>query len=262
MKNPSYDRKHSKASKKKRSPKKKAVAKPLEEEEVVWFSNPSKQAARARREEAKDIMGRELWNTIMEDSSDDEDDEEFYFYDGGWHNSPQQPHVHLETPIGKADSCCREEEVDSSQGFEVGEACSHNDVFCATMRGVPNIKVDEDSAVAVRNDVMDMEPQMTETQTKSDTVVEIDDKVEEESHPIGDASNKVIVSHVSAILESVLESNREQSSRGGFQQKIRGWTRDVGGTIHGWAVHICRALTPCCGINVDTETQQTHHNSM
>ena len=89
-----YRRKRSKASKKKkRSPKpKNVVAKPVDEEEVVWFSNPSKEAARARREEAKDIMGRELWSTIMEDSSDeddDEEDEEFYFYDGGWHSSPR-----------------------------------------------------------------------------------------------------------------------------------------------------------------------------
>ena len=64
----------------------------VEEEEVVWFSNPSREAARARREKAKDIMGRELWKTIMEDSSDDDDDEpdeEFYFYGGGWHSSPQ-----------------------------------------------------------------------------------------------------------------------------------------------------------------------------
>ena len=64
----------------------------VEEEDVVWFSNPSKEAARVRREQAKDIMGRALWNTIMEDSSDDDDDEqdeEFYFYGGGWHSSPQ-----------------------------------------------------------------------------------------------------------------------------------------------------------------------------
>ena len=56
------------------------------------FTNPSKEAARARREEAKEVMGRELWDTIMEDSSDDDDDgpeEEFYFYDGGWHSSPR-----------------------------------------------------------------------------------------------------------------------------------------------------------------------------
>ena len=95
MKSPSHcRRKQSKASKKKRSlkPAKNAVAKPEHEEEVVWFSNPSKEAARARREEAKDIMGRELWSKIMEDSSDEDDDgedEKFYFYDGGWHSSPR-----------------------------------------------------------------------------------------------------------------------------------------------------------------------------
>ena len=81
-------------AKKKRSPMKKNFeAKHIEEEdEVVWFTNPSKEAARARRERAKQIMGRELWDTIMEDTSDDDEDEpdeEFYFYDGGWHSSPR-----------------------------------------------------------------------------------------------------------------------------------------------------------------------------
>ena len=71
------------------------------DEEVVWFCNPSKAAARARREQAKDAMGRELWYNIMAESSDDEADydndeaaeEQFYFYDGGWHSSPPQPGV-------------------------------------------------------------------------------------------------------------------------------------------------------------------------
>ena len=93
MKSPIHYRRRCKASKMKRSPKNKVAAKQeAEEEEVVWFSNPSKEAARVRREQAKDIMGRELWNTIMEDSSDDDDDEqdeEFYFYGSGWHSSPQ-----------------------------------------------------------------------------------------------------------------------------------------------------------------------------
>ena len=307
MKSPSYDRKHSKAPKKKRYPKKKVVAKPLEEEEVVWFSNPSKEAARARREEAKDIMGRELWKMIMEDSSDEDDDEqeeEFYFYDGGWHSSPQ-PHVpHLESTI-KGDSS--QEKVDS-QGFDVGEGCSPKDVVCLEDSNnsvnnhitvvrvcvsetkkeladksdvndadgdrnglesvlkieVPNDKdslkmpepveiaqekekrivvfehVDtqrDDDDVAVSNDA-DMEPQITETtQTKVATLVDID----EEGPPI-DASNQV--ASVS-IIESVFESNREHSS-GGFQHKIRGWTRYIGRKIGGWAANICRTLTPCC----------------
>ena len=72
------------------------------DEEVVWFCNPSKAAARARREQAKDAMGRELWYNIMAESSGDEADdydndeaaeEQFYFYDGGWHSSPPQPGV-------------------------------------------------------------------------------------------------------------------------------------------------------------------------
>ena len=98
------------------------------DEEVVWFCNPSKAAARARREKAKDVMGRELWYTIMEDSSDEEADgdeaaeEQFYFYDGGWHSHPQ-PQVHHPESTSNGDLSL--EEVDS-QGFEVGEDCSQH----------------------------------------------------------------------------------------------------------------------------------------
>ena len=126
MKTPAtHYRKRRSASKAKRSSTKKKdiVSKRVDEEEVVWFSNPSKEAARACREEAKDIMGRELWKAIMEDSSDDDDkpEEEFYFYDGGWHNSPQT-HVHLEGSRNKGNSSQEVDEVDYSvQGFEVGE---------------------------------------------------------------------------------------------------------------------------------------------
>ena len=90
------------------SPKKileKAVSllKEKAEEEVVWFCNPSKAAAHARREKAKDAMGRELWYNIMAESSDEETDgdeaaeEQFYLYDGGWHSSPPQPGVEMQT---------------------------------------------------------------------------------------------------------------------------------------------------------------------
>ena len=103
---------------------------------MVWFSNPSKEAARARREEAKEIMGRELWSTIMEDSSEDDDEEEeeeFFFYDGGWHSSPQSRHVHLE-PRNEGDGSYHEEVDYSQQGlsFEVDEDTydSAKDVVC------------------------------------------------------------------------------------------------------------------------------------
>ena len=102
MKTVSCRRRRRTASSKAASSRKKKIplknVSPLDgtkEEEVVWFSNPSKQAARARREKAKDTMGRELWYNIMADSSDDEGAEEkFYFYEGVWHSCPQpQPEV-------------------------------------------------------------------------------------------------------------------------------------------------------------------------
>ena len=318
-------RKHLKTSKKKRSSKSKnAVAKPVDEEEVVWFSNPSKEAARARREEAKDIMGRELWSTIMEDSSDEDDDEEdekFYFYAGGWHSSPQ-PQIHLES-TNKGESS-HQEEVDS-QGCEIGEDCSpkgmvsleietdkplanRSDVNDAndernglesvedapkSDRVVVNIEIphdkdsskrpepveiakekesrmvvasleradtqeqqrglhiliqidDDDVAVDVSNDADIMEPRMTETKTKSDTVVEIEE-AEEAVCRMADASNQLVSV---SIIESVSESSRKHSS-GGFKHKIRGWIGYVARKIRGWAAKLRQTLCPCC-INAHT----------
>ena len=146
MNTPSQIRKHSKGSKKKRFPKKNVEAKQdVEEEEVVWFSNPSKQAARARREEAKDIMGRELWNKIMEDSSDDEDDEdeEFYFYEGGWHSSPRP----IKDLLVEAKS-----PKDTSQVQAFCEGSGKNMVGVVESINQNLHKVTEDNAVRVRAD--------------------------------------------------------------------------------------------------------------
>ena len=63
-----------------------------------WFSDPSKEAARARREPAKQHMGAELWNELMQDS-DKEDDEDDQYCNDQYSSEGIIPRALIETEL-------------------------------------------------------------------------------------------------------------------------------------------------------------------